>query len=53
MLCEVDFFTYCPQCKYKDKKGECEPCDECLTSPMNEDSAKPINFKEEPKNGTR
>ena len=30
-----------------DKKGE-EPCNECLDNPINQDSRKPVNYKEDP-----
>lgn len=48
----VDFELYCKTCKYKDicdeTKGE-EPCNECLTSPTNLESEKPIKYEEAPK----
>ena len=45
---EVYFDQYCPNCKNKDvdehdPNGECW---DCLESPTNVDSHKPINFKE-------
>ena len=45
---EVYFNQYCPKCKFKDvdehdPEGECW---DCLESPTNVDSHKPINFKE-------
>ena len=45
---EVYFDQYCPKCKFKvvdehDPEGECW---DCLESPTNTDSHKPINFKE-------
>lgn len=43
---EVDFFTYCPQCEFTSKNEQDEPCEECLFYPYNEDSKKPVNFKE-------
>lgn len=45
---EVDFETYCAKCIYKDDDpvNESSPCDECLDSPTNMHSRKPINFKE-------
>lgn len=44
----VNFEEYCKKCKFKDvddTKGE-EPCNECLSTPVNENSEKPICFKE-------
>lgn len=45
---EVFFDVYCPRCEYKgvsesDPNGKCW---DCLESPVNVDSHKPINFKE-------
>lgn len=42
---EVYFGTYCRCCKYFEKEGHEEPCNECLTNPTNEYSHRPINFK--------
>ena len=42
---EVYFGEYCPECKYQELPEEKDPCDECLASPTNEFSHKPINFK--------
>ena len=42
----VDFHTYCQKCKYKDKPESEDPCNKCLTNPVNEDSHKPLYFKE-------
>ena len=43
---EVYFNQYCKTCKYKNLKESEEPCDECLSNPINEYSHKPINYKE-------
>ena len=46
----VEFDKYCKTCKFRDKndkKGE-EPCNECLDNPVNQDSRKPVNYKEDP-----
>ncbi len=43
---EVYFFKYCQLCDHKDTKETEEPCCECLSYGWNEDSHKPINFKE-------
>lgn len=43
----VHFYKWCGKCKYR-LKSECdEPCNECLTYPVNENSHKPVNFKED------
>lgn len=49
---EVFFDVYCPRCEHKgtdenDPKGACW---ECLESPVNVDSHKPVNFKEASEN---
>lgn len=41
----VDFNVYCPQCKNSQLTESEEPCNECLTSPVNTDSHKPVNFE--------
>lgn len=43
---EVYFWRYCPKCIHKDTDEGELPCDECLGTPMNVDSHKPIYFKE-------
>lgn len=48
-LVEVDFEKYCPLCSYKDLKESKDPCNECLTTPANYNSAKPIKWKEHEK----
>lgn len=42
----VEFDKYCDNCKHKDLNDDLEPCNECLTNPVNENSKKPINFEE-------
>ena len=42
---EVYFFEYCDKCKHKTLSESDEPCNECLTYAMNDDSHKPVNFK--------
>ena len=46
---EVYFNQYCKTCEYKNLKESEEPCDECLSNPINEYSHKPINYKEKEK----
>ena len=43
---EVDFKKYCPLCKYSDLNGFENPCDDCLTWPVNFGTSKPMNFRE-------
>lgn len=45
----VAFDVWCSLCKDKDTLETDDPCNECLTSPVNEDSTKPICFKEKDK----
>lgn len=43
---EVQYAKYCPKCKYLSKKENEEPCWECLTEFVNENSQKPLCFEE-------
>lgn len=43
---EVQYHKYCPKCKYLTKKENEEPCWECLTEFVNENSQKPLCFEE-------
>lgn len=45
-LKECDFHTYCPRCEYRRLEETEDPCNECLSIPMNEDTHKPIHFRE-------
>ena len=45
----VDFDKYCPDCKYSTTAETEDPCNECLTTPANIDSHKPVNFEEKVK----
>lgn len=42
----VNFYQYCKECKYKDIPENDDPCEDCLTNPVNEDSHKPVFFEE-------
>ena len=46
---EVYFHLYCPRCAYFTLPEAADPCDECLAEPVNEDSHKPLHFKERSK----
>ena len=46
---EVRFSEYCIVCKYKDLNPTDEPCNECLSNPINLHSRKPVNFEEDKK----
>lgn len=48
-LKEVYFDVYCKKCAYSESKESDDPCDECLTTPMNEYSHKPVMYKEKEK----
>lgn len=44
----VEFEKYCKNCKHNsvdDIKGE-EPCNECLSNPVNLNSKKPVKYEE-------
>ena len=42
----VDFFTYCKTCKHEKYPEEAVPCSECLSEPVNQNSSKPVCWKE-------
>ena len=51
---EVYFDNFCALCKHKDLDEAEDPCDECLSEPVNEYSHKPVNFiAEEKTNGSK
>ena len=50
---EVYFDRYCKICKYRKLDGTEEPCNECLDSPTNLFSHKPVKFEEDEKFETR
>lgn len=41
----VAFYKYCEKCKYEKLKDYEDPCEECLTSPVNLYTDKPVKFK--------
>lgn len=43
---EVNFEKYCKLCKYEKLKETLDPCNNCLDYPMNENTEKPVFFKE-------
>lgn len=43
----VEFDKYCNKCKYKDADTNVDPCNECLSNPVNTYSRKPVKFVEE------
>lgn len=42
---EVRYDLYCCTCKYKDVDQADDPCDECLSTAMNDGSVEPVNYK--------
>ncbi len=40
----VEFEKYCKKCEFRYCPQDMEPCDECLSNPVNENSKKPIKF---------
>jgi hypothetical protein len=45
---EVYFHQYCKTCKHwkENDKGLDEPCNECLSNPINVNSHKPVKYEE-------
>lgn len=44
-LKEVYFDKYCKDCKWFKTDESEDPCDDCLTQPVNVDSHKPVNYE--------
>lgn len=42
---EVRFMDYCKTCKFKNLKDSDEPCNECLSNSVNENSHKPVKYE--------
>lgn len=47
---EVRFDQYCPKCEHWEKSEAEDPCYDCLNQGWNDESHKPIMFKEKEKN---
>lgn len=45
-LKEVYYHDYCYSCKYRATDENDDPCDECLSNPVNLASHKPVNYVE-------
>lgn len=45
----VNFDNYCETCKHWNTKQDEEPCNECLSNPVNEYSHKPIKYEKKEK----
>lgn len=43
----VKYDKYCSTCMFSKVKDTEDPCDECLNQPVNEDSRRPVNYKED------
>lgn len=41
----VNFDEYCESCKHFNKAETDEPCNECLTEPVNQHSHKPTKYE--------
>lgn len=41
----VDFATWCSKCLHSTKNETCDPCNECMSEPVNEYSHKPVLFE--------
>ena len=46
---EVYFYMYCNTCKFESVNETEDPCNECLTTPANIESHKPVRFEEKVK----
>ena len=43
---EVDFSAYCKTCKHEKVEDVKDPCNECLSEPINLHSRKPVKYEE-------
>ena len=43
----VEFHKYCPSCKYQEKEGYEDPCNECLSIAARKGTEVPENYKKE------
>ena len=50
---EVYFHNYCKSCKHKPVKDTDEPCNECLSEPINLYSHKPVKYEEKENKKTK
>lgn len=46
MLHEVNYKEWCPKCEHFKLAEHEDPCHDCLNEPVNDDSRKPVMFKE-------
>lgn len=46
----VNYSLYCKTCKHLELDGTEEPCDECLSMPVNTYTEKPVNYEEKEEN---
>ena len=53
MLHEVDFQKWCPKCEHYKLDEKEDPCHDCLNEPTNDDSRKPVMFKEADKKSNK
>lgn len=44
---EVDYYQYCPKCKYYGVLDIKDPCNNCLGEPTNLHSVKPVYYEED------
>lgn len=47
----MKFEQFCDQCEHKDKKETEEPCIRCIAEPVNQDSIRPVYFKDKEEKG--
>lgn len=45
---EVAYDAYCCKCVYRNRFENEDPCYDCLATPVNEHSRKPVNYSEDP-----
>ena len=53
MLHEVNYKEWCPKCEHFKLAEHEDPCHDCLNEPVNDDSRKPVMFKDSGKADTK
>lgn len=41
----VNYYDWCPVCMYLNVDESDDPCHECLSTPVNQDSRRPVKFR--------
>lgn len=50
---EVYFHEYCKSCKHKQVEHTEDPCDECLSEPINLNTHRPVKYEKKAEHGKK